>query len=60
MLFAGFEFVLYFLPIVVAGPAGLTLANALLQGGEHDFVVLERESEAGGAVPLCCGLWKSI
>lgn len=34
--------------IVGAGPAGLTLANALLQGGERDFVVLEREPEVGG------------
>ena len=34
--------------IIGAGPAGLTLANALLRGGERDFVVLERESEVGG------------
>lgn len=34
--------------IVGAGPAGLTFANALLKGGERDFVVLEREAEAGG------------
>lgn len=34
--------------IIGAGPAGLTLANALLRRGEQDFVVLERESEVGG------------
>ena len=34
--------------IVGAGPAGLTLANALLRAGEKDFVVLEREQEVGG------------
>ena len=34
--------------IIGAGPAGLTLANALLRGGEQDFIVLERESEVGG------------
>lgn len=34
--------------ILGAGPAGLSLANALLQRGEDDFVVLEREATAGG------------
>ncbi len=34
--------------IIGAGPAGLTFANRLLQNGEKDFLVLERESEAGG------------
>ena len=36
------------LAIIGAGPAGLTLANALLQRGFGDFVVLEKESEVGG------------
>ena len=34
--------------ILGAGPAGLTVANQLLQKGESDFLVLEREKEAGG------------
>ncbi|MBR3789233.1 MAG: FAD-dependent oxidoreductase [Clostridia bacterium] len=34
--------------ILGAGPAGLTFANKLKQSGETDFMVLERESEAGG------------
>lgn len=34
--------------IIGAGPAGLSLANALLRRGESDFLVLEREAEAGG------------
>ncbi len=34
--------------ILGAGPAGLTFANKLKQSGETDFIVLERESEAGG------------
>lgn len=34
--------------ILGAGPAGLALANKLLQNGETDFLVLEKESEAGG------------
>lgn len=34
--------------ILGAGPAGLTFANKLKQAGETDFLVLERESEAGG------------
>lgn len=34
--------------ILGAGPAGLTFANGLLQNGENDFFVLERNSEAGG------------
>lgn len=34
--------------IIGAGPAGLSLANALLRQGEGDFLVLEREAEAGG------------
>ena len=31
-----------------AGPAGLTIANKLLQNGEDSFLVLEKESTAGG------------
>ncbi len=34
--------------ILGAGPAGLAFANRLLQNGEEDFLVLEKESEAGG------------
>ncbi|HOO28457.1 MAG TPA: NAD(P)-binding protein [Lachnospiraceae bacterium] len=34
--------------ILGAGPAGLSFANRLLQNGETDFLVLEKESEAGG------------
>ncbi len=34
--------------ILGAGPAGLTIANRLLQKGERDFLVLEKESSAGG------------
>lgn len=34
--------------ILGAGPAGLTFANRLLQMGENDFIVLEKEKEAGG------------
>lgn len=34
--------------ILGAGPAGLTIANRLAQLGETDFLVLEKESEAGG------------
>ncbi|MCQ2262526.1 MAG: NAD(P)-binding protein [Bacteroidales bacterium] len=34
--------------IIGAGPAGLTLANALLQRGVSDFVVLEKETDVGG------------
>lgn len=34
--------------ILGAGPAGLTFANKLRQSGETDFIVLEREAEAGG------------
>lgn len=34
--------------ILGAGPAGLSFAAALLRRGEGDFVVLEREREAGG------------
>lgn len=34
--------------ILGAGPSGLTFANMLLRNGENDFLVLERESEAGG------------
>ena len=34
--------------ILGAGPAGLTFANMLKQNGEEDFLVLERETEAGG------------
>lgn len=34
--------------ILGAGPAGLTFANKLKQCGETDFLVLEKEKEAGG------------
>ena len=34
--------------IIGAGPAGLSLANRLLENGENDFLVLEKEAEAGG------------
>ena len=34
--------------ILGAGPSGLTFANKLLQSGEKSFIVLEKESEAGG------------
>ena len=34
--------------ILGAGPAGLTVANRLLQRGEKDFLVLERNETAGG------------
>lgn len=34
--------------ILGAGPAGLSVANRLLQNGETDFLVLEQEKEAGG------------
>ena len=34
--------------ILGAGPSGLTFANMLLKMGEEDFLVLEKESEAGG------------
>lgn len=34
--------------IIGAGPAGLSVANRLLQNGELDFLLLEKEAEAGG------------
>jgi len=34
--------------ILGAGPAGLTFANCLKRHGEHSFLVLEKEMEAGG------------
>lgn len=34
--------------ILGAGPAGLSFANRLLERGETDFLVLEKEAEAGG------------
>ena len=34
--------------ILGAGPSGLTFANRLLQNGIDDFLVLEKEDEAGG------------
>lgn len=34
--------------ILGAGPAGLTFANRLKEKGENDFLVLEKENEAGG------------
>ncbi len=38
----------YKILILGAGPAGLTFATRLLEKGEKDFVVLEKESTAGG------------
>ena len=44
--------------ILGAGPAGLTFANRLKQSGEDSFLVVEKETEAGG---LCrSGGWKSF
>lgn len=34
--------------ILGAGPAGLSFANRLLERGETDFLVLEKEAQAGG------------
>ena len=34
--------------ILGAGPAGLTFANKLLEMGEEDFLVIEKEDIAGG------------
>lgn len=34
--------------ILGAGPAGLSFANRLLQKGETDFILLERNNQAGG------------
>jgi len=34
--------------IIGAGPTGLTLANAMLRKGVTDFLLLEKEEEAGG------------
>ena len=34
--------------ILGAGPSGLSLANTLADRGENDFIVLEKEHEAGG------------
>lgn len=34
--------------ILGAGPAGLSFAYRLLKNGEQDFLILEKESEAGG------------
>ena len=34
--------------ILGAGPAGLTFANRLKQSGEDSFLVVEKETEAGG------------
>lgn len=34
--------------ILGAGPAGLSFANRLMEKGETDFLVLEKETEAGG------------
>lgn len=40
--------------ILGAGPAGLTFANKLLQKGETDFLIIEKENRAGG---LCRSAW---
>lgn len=37
--------------ILGAGAAGLSFANYLKQNGEDSFLVLEKEKEAGGALP---------
>lgn len=34
--------------VLGAGPAGLSIANRMLQMGEEDFLVLEKEEQAGG------------
>ncbi|WP_343246833.1 protoporphyrinogen/coproporphyrinogen oxidase [Diplocloster hominis] len=34
--------------ILGAGPAGLTFANKLKESGNRDFLIIEKESEAGG------------
>ena len=34
--------------IVGAGPSGLTFASKLMEFGEENFLVLEKENEAGG------------
>ncbi len=34
--------------ILGAGPAGLSFANRLLEKGEKDFLIIEKEEEAGG------------
>lgn len=39
--------------ILGAGPAGLTVGNALLQKGENDFWVIEAEAEVGGLCRSC-------
>lgn len=39
--------------VLGAGPAGLTLANALLQAGERNFLVLEGEETPGGLCRSC-------
>ena len=36
--------------IVGAGLSGLTIANALLENGENDFIVLEARSRTGGRI----------
>lgn len=40
--------------ILGAGPAGLAFANRLKQNGEDDFLVLEKEQEAGGLCRSVC------
>lgn len=39
--------------VLGAGPAGLSFANKLKQAGEDSFLVLEKESEAGGLCRSC-------
>ena len=39
--------------ILGAGPAGLTLANKLIDSGETNLIVLEKEKEAGGLCRSC-------
>jgi cation diffusion facilitator CzcD-associated flavoprotein CzcO len=42
--------------IIGAGPAGLTAARVLLEGGVRDVLVLERAPTPGG-LPRHCGHW---
>ena len=39
--------------ILGAGPAGLTFANRLKQSGEDSFLVVKKETEAGGLCRSC-------
>ena len=39
--------------ILGAGPAGLSIANFFKNNGENNFIVLEKEAEAGGLCRSC-------